>query len=114
MRAHQPGSEPMDIPEVIPNPAVLPKEAPDPNKPAPAKPVEKPERFPQTTNRLRSKAVTGIVVTSASDSTFLISPVSRSFLRLRGRAQGGSVDHFAEAHLLLGNSGRLALNEFLL
>jgi len=25
MRAHQPGSEPMDIPEVIPNPAVLPK-----------------------------------------------------------------------------------------
>ena len=36
----------MDIPEVIPNPAVLPKEAPDPNKPAPAKPVEKPEKVP--------------------------------------------------------------------
>ena len=46
MRAHQPGSEPMDIPEVIPNPAVLPKEAPDPNKPAPAKPAENPEKVP--------------------------------------------------------------------
>jgi hypothetical protein len=26
--AHQPGSEPIDIPETIPNPAVLPKRTP--------------------------------------------------------------------------------------
>lgn len=46
IRGHQPGSEPVDIPEVIPNPAVVPKQVPGPGKPTPAKPVENPEKVP--------------------------------------------------------------------
>jgi hypothetical protein len=41
IRAHQPGSQPIDIPEVIPNPAVVPKE-----EPAPKEPVKVPEKVP--------------------------------------------------------------------
>jgi hypothetical protein len=40
IRAHQPGSQPVDIPEVIPNPAV-PQPAPAPS-PAPSAPVKVP------------------------------------------------------------------------
>jgi hypothetical protein len=39
MRAHQPGSQPIDIPEAIPNPAVpqpVPAPSPPPKEPAPA------------------------------------------------------------------------------
>jgi hypothetical protein len=36
----------MDIPEAIPNPAVVPKEMPKPNEPDPAKPTETPEKAP--------------------------------------------------------------------
>ena len=39
IRAHQPGSQPIDIPEVIPNPAVVPKQ-----EPAPKEPVRVPEK----------------------------------------------------------------------
>jgi hypothetical protein len=39
MRAHQPGSRPIDIPEAIPNPAVQPIPVP---KPAPNQPVKAP------------------------------------------------------------------------
>jgi hypothetical protein len=46
IRAHQPGSQPMDIPEAIPNPAVVPKQAPDRREPAPTNPVDKPEKVP--------------------------------------------------------------------
>ena len=35
IRAHQPGSEPIDIPETIPNPVVVPKPTPTPTEPAP-------------------------------------------------------------------------------
>ena len=41
IRAHQPGSQPIDIPEVIPNPAVAPKQ-----EPAPKEPVKVPEKVP--------------------------------------------------------------------
>jgi hypothetical protein len=41
-RAHQPGSEPIDIPETIPNPVVLPKPTPDPKEPAHKEPVRTP------------------------------------------------------------------------
>jgi hypothetical protein len=41
MRAHQPGSQPLDIPEAIPNPAV-PQPAPAPS-PAPREPVKVPD-----------------------------------------------------------------------
>lgn len=45
-RAHQPGSEPIDIPEVIPNPVVLPEQTPTPSAPAPPKPVKTPVKVP--------------------------------------------------------------------
>jgi hypothetical protein len=47
----------MDIPEVIPNPAVLPKQAPGPGKP-PAKPVEKPDKVPAERGNSVSPAFT--------------------------------------------------------
>jgi hypothetical protein len=47
IRVHQPGSEPIDIPETIPNPAVVPKPTPTPTEPAPKEPVRIPERVPQ-------------------------------------------------------------------
>ena len=40
MRAHQPGSQPIDIPETIPNPAV-PQPVPVPS-PAPKQPIKVP------------------------------------------------------------------------
>jgi hypothetical protein len=48
MRAHQPGSEPIDIPETIPNPIVVPKPATTPTEPAPKQPVRTPEKVPGT------------------------------------------------------------------
>ena len=47
IRAHQPGSEPIDIPETIPNPVVVPKPTPTPTEPAPKEPVRIPEKFPR-------------------------------------------------------------------
>ena len=53
IRAHQPGSQPIDIPEVIPNPALVPKQ-----EPAPKEPVRVPETVPA--DRLRDqKSVRG-------------------------------------------------------
>ena len=46
IRAHQPGSEPIDIPETIPNPVVVPKRTPTPTEPAPKEPVRIPEKGP--------------------------------------------------------------------
>ena len=46
MRAHQPGSEPIDIPETIPNPVVVPKPTPTPTEPTPKEPVRIPEKVP--------------------------------------------------------------------
>ena len=46
IRAHQPGSEPIDIPETIPNPVVVPKPTPTPTEPAPKEPVRFPEKVP--------------------------------------------------------------------
>jgi hypothetical protein len=45
--AHQPGSEPLTIPEQIPNPAVRPVEPPSPEpKPFPQEPAKVPEKVP--------------------------------------------------------------------
>ena len=44
IRAQQPGSQPIDIPEVIPNPIVVPKHEPVPKEPAPKQPVKVPEK----------------------------------------------------------------------
>jgi hypothetical protein len=49
IRAHQPGSQPIDIPEAIPNPAVVPKQEPAPKEPAPKEPVKVPERVAKIT-----------------------------------------------------------------
>jgi hypothetical protein len=49
IRAHQPGSEPIDIPETIPNPVVVPKPTPTPTEPAPKEPVRTPEKVPNGT-----------------------------------------------------------------
>ena len=47
MRAHQPGSTPIDIPETVPNPAYTPAPAPAP-APAPEKtPVREPFKEPR-------------------------------------------------------------------
>jgi hypothetical protein len=46
IRAHQPGSEPVEVPEAIPNPAVAPPERVAPQKPAPREPVRVPEKVP--------------------------------------------------------------------
>jgi hypothetical protein len=45
IRAHQPGSLPIDVPETIPNPAV-PETTPAPTKPIPQEPVKTPEKVP--------------------------------------------------------------------
>jgi hypothetical protein len=45
--AHQPGSEPLTIPEQIPNPAVRPEAPPSPGRrPVPKEPVKVPEKVP--------------------------------------------------------------------
>jgi hypothetical protein len=54
IRAHQPGSQPIDIPEVIPNPAVVPKQEPAPKEPAPKNPVKVPEKVPAGYARRRT------------------------------------------------------------
>jgi hypothetical protein len=46
IRVHQPGSEPIDIPETIPNPIVVPTPTPTPTEPAPKEPVRIPEKVP--------------------------------------------------------------------
>ena len=45
--AHQPGSQPIDIPEVIPNPPITPKREPAPIEPAPKDPVMALETVPR-------------------------------------------------------------------
>ena len=44
IRAHQPGSQPIDIPEVIPNPTVVPKQEPILKEPALKEPVKVAEK----------------------------------------------------------------------
>jgi hypothetical protein len=43
MRAHQPGSTPIDIPETVPNPAYTPAPAPAPER----APTKVPEKVPE-------------------------------------------------------------------
>ena len=46
MRAHQPGSTPIDIPETVPNPAYTPAPGPAPER-APTEPTKVPEKVPE-------------------------------------------------------------------
>jgi hypothetical protein len=45
MRAHQPGSTPIDIPETVPNPAYTPRPVPAPER----GPIKAPEKVPEKT-----------------------------------------------------------------
>ena len=68
MRAHQPGSIPIDIPETVPNPAYTPAPAPAP-EPAPTKVPEKvPEKViaPDHPGRSSSAVYTDIMRASSS------------------------------------------------
>ena len=68
MRAHQPGSQPIDIPETIPNPAV-PQPVPVPS-PAPKQPVKVPA--PQNDPRLRAHRLS-LRTAAATSCTYCIS-----------------------------------------
>ena len=61
IRAHQPGSEPIDIPETIPNPVVAPKPTPTPTPtgPAPREPVRIPGEQEAAGIRLRPGSLCG-------------------------------------------------------
>jgi len=50
MRAHQPGSTPIDIPETVPNPAYTPAPAPAPER----APTKVPEKVPEKVIALKS------------------------------------------------------------
>ena len=50
IHAHQPGSQPIDSPEVIPNPAGVPKREPSPKAPTPKEPVTIPEKAHASSN----------------------------------------------------------------
>jgi hypothetical protein len=55
IRAHQPGSQPIDIPEAIPNPAAVPANPdPAPTRPGPQEPVKTPEKAPADWDRVTS------------------------------------------------------------
>jgi hypothetical protein len=65
IRAHQPGSQPVDIPEAIPNPAV-PRTVPTPT-PAPKEPIKVPA--PQRAHRpLPSFEYAGLIGNHLLDS----------------------------------------------
>jgi hypothetical protein len=56
IRALQPGSQPIDIPEAIPNPAVIPAEPePAPVRPAHREPGKTPEKVPANRQLADSK-----------------------------------------------------------
>ena len=64
MRAHQPGSTPIDIPETVPNPAYTPAPTPAPER----APTKVPEKVVLSENYIRmywrcSPAKTGIATT---------------------------------------------------
>jgi hypothetical protein len=62
IRAHQPGSEPIDIPEVVPNPVVVPEQIPTPSEPAPRKPVETPEKIPADYARVTTRRISSLPI----------------------------------------------------
>ena len=59
IRAHQPGSEPIDIPETIPNPVVVPKPTPTPTEPAPRSQFAYRRRFPRAASQPQQDACAG-------------------------------------------------------
>jgi hypothetical protein len=68
IRAHQPGSEPIDIPETIPNPVVVPKPTPTPTEPAPKEPVRIPEKVPKSGVSTADSCTSGVPWTAKARS----------------------------------------------
>ena len=68
IRAHQPGSEPIDIPETIPNPVVVPKPTPIPTEPAPKEPVRIPEKVPKSGVSTADSCTSGVPRTAKARS----------------------------------------------
>jgi hypothetical protein len=68
IRAHQPGSEPIDIPETIPNPVVVPKPTPIPTEPAPKEPVRIPEKVPKSGVSTADSCTSGVPWTAKARS----------------------------------------------
>jgi len=86
MRAYQPGSRPIDTPEVIPNPAVVPKEAPVPKEPAPKEPVKVLDAHSNAAN-IAPSSIT--IVTPPQNPTLIRRLVSGSISRLSLRVRMG-------------------------
>src|SRR5262245_66403684 len=63
MRAHQPGSTPIDIPETVPNPAHTPAPAPTPERP----PTRVPEKVPEN-----------VIAPDAAGAVFFPSVITRT------------------------------------
>ncbi len=63
MRAHQPGSTPIDIPETVPNPAYTPAPAPAPER----APTKVPEKVPEK------------VIAPESSGAFFFPPVASEY-----------------------------------
>jgi hypothetical protein len=61
MRAHQPGSTPIDIPETVPNPAYTPAPAPAPERPPTKVPEQVPEKVIAPDDSLAAKYGTLLV-----------------------------------------------------
>lgn len=57
VKLHQPGTEPFEVPETVPNPVIRPRrERPEPPAPEPARPKREPERKPEPVDaRLNEK-----------------------------------------------------------
>ena len=68
IRAHQPGSEPIDIPETIPNPVVVPKPTPIPTEPAPKEPARIPEKVPKSGVSTADSCTSGVPRTAKARS----------------------------------------------
>ena len=66
IRAHQPGSQPIDIPEMIPNPAAVPKREPAPKEPAPKEPVKVPEKVGNERQQRGDEATLGEIPPASS------------------------------------------------
>jgi len=70
MRAHQPGSTPIDIPETVPNPAYTPAPAPAPER----APTKVPEKVPE-------KVISGITRKTFAQTEFSGDEFAKVILR---------------------------------
>ena len=103
--AHQPGSEPITIPEQIPNPAVRPRVVP---KPAPIPEPRKPVKVPQRSARLLSL---GLLLCALGGEVAAAQAQARAWTTYRNERFGFSLsyptDTFKEDRTSQGGDGVL-------